>query len=273
MGLTSIQSIDEEAIEFIRKAEDDNIKQIFRGHACEAYKLIPSIDIRRGGENNSEEENFEKFKNSLKDEGYLQQELSHNDFRFLGLAQQYQAFPTRLLDWTDKILIALYFACEKKEFINEDGAIWLFPLPSNQDRLWLNDREERQTSPFEHDRFKIFICRPFIDDYEMMLPIAGHQLKFGNNRDEAQGSVMTLHPKLKNGEFRSLEDLNQKYGLQKFVVPKQCKEQLLKRLLGAYFISDGILFNGLSPSQLKSKMGWRKVTSKVLAQRSKNAIL
>ena len=49
-----------------------------------------------------------------------------NDWEWLVLGQHY-GVPTRLLDWTENPLVALYFACEQSETV--DGAVYLSDRP------------------------------------------------------------------------------------------------------------------------------------------------
>jgi len=128
---------------------------IFRGMSCKDYPLLPRIEWDKETHKVDEQENFNNFKKSLESQGYFKQDFIHNDFRTLGLAQHYERFPTRLLDWTSNILIALYFACRNKDKHNLDGAIWLFLLPSDPlDSIWLNPNEENGVSPFSFDEFR-----------------------------------------------------------------------------------------------------------------------
>ena len=114
MELYEIKNIDD-AVEVDNLIRTKNTTSIFRGHACEAYHLIPSIARSPGITDKKERSNLEEFKKILNNNGYFKQNLEHNDFRILGLTQHVQKFPTRLLDWTGSILIALYFVCEDKK--------------------------------------------------------------------------------------------------------------------------------------------------------------
>ena len=53
---------------------------------------------------------------------YILQYDTNNYIRWLELAQHY-GVPTRLLDWTENALIALYFACESNK--NCDAVVWM----------------------------------------------------------------------------------------------------------------------------------------------------
>lgn len=259
MEINEIKSVDE-AVKFNASILKTGVKYIFRGHSCEAFHLIPSIGRKSGKD--KERNNFEEFRKLLEKKGYFNQPLMHNDFRILGLAQHVQYFPTRLLDWTSNIFIALYFACENKERHGQDGAIWSFPLPNENDSIWLNPCEENTGSPFSFYEFKLFICGSFVDDFKLSLD--ENNIQFGHNRDMVQQSVMTLHPKKGDG-FKNLEDLSRQYNLKKILITKEYKKSMLDVLAEPpYWICKETLIEGESVQDLKSEEKWREIMARNL---------
>ena len=94
---------------------DNNKETWFRGQSDYSYKLVPSLF--RG--NYDEAAMYEEFIRRYPDHS-----KSHNNvFEWLTLMQHY-GLPTRLLDWTINLLVALYFCCNKDEKL--DGAIYTF---------------------------------------------------------------------------------------------------------------------------------------------------
>ncbi|MBF0523247.1 MAG: FRG domain-containing protein [Candidatus Omnitrophica bacterium] len=274
MSLKRIRNVNE-VVELYNSTTKEGSLFIFRGVSCEAYPLFPRIEWDEKANKAAEQGNFNDFKKSLENQGYFKQDFIHNDFRTLGLAQHYQRFPTRLLDWTSCILIALYFVCKNKKKHNQDGAIWCFPLPlDSNDSIWLTPREESVMSPFNLDQFKIFICGSFIDDFKMRLPKKDGRKAFGNSRDIKQQSIMTLHPKNKAGKFGNLEDLKQKYGLEKILVPKGCKKTILNDLSkDPWRITRNTLFYGVSARALKSKDILSDIVAKNLKVYDRRALI
>ncbi len=260
MKLTVIDNINT-VIQFDKYIRDVNLKHIFRGHSCVCYELIP--EIGRGSVQKVINENrcLAEFREDIKKNGYYQQSLEHNDFRISVLAQHYQQFPTRFLDWTSNILVALYFACCNLKKHDQDGAVWLFPAPDNNDEIWVNQFEEKIKSPFEFNKVKLFICSSFIDDCRMKLG----EVEFGNQRDDVQRSVMTLHPKSQNGEFDNLKGLISQYKIQKVIIPKESKMEILKSLSEEpYWINENTLFKGKSMQEEKSEKKWEEIQARML---------
>jgi hypothetical protein len=153
---------------------------IFRGQPCELgedgqeWKLLPAI-LRIPHIVNShvdllpfevyEKDLFEEFK--LMATSYLDNP-PNNDWAYLALARHH-GLPTRLLDWSKNPLVALYFAVENDNGI-QDSIVWCYLHQSVELRFHLNP------DPFEIDR--LYIYRP------------PHLI----SRIAVQSGIFTVHP-------------------------------------------------------------------------------
>jgi len=92
----------------------------WRGHASGGWSLLPSV-FRDGRDPMYESTIAHKFLTSAPSRHRSCPPMSDN-FAWLTLMQQYR-LPTRLLDWTEAPLTALYFAVT--EHPRDDGAVWI----------------------------------------------------------------------------------------------------------------------------------------------------
>ena len=94
---------------------------LYRGHADAEWELVPVIDrVPHGGISRSDHERlmFEEFRRRARP--FLDRPLLDN-WEFLALARHH-GLPTRLLDWTENPLAALFFAVEAP--VGTDSAVW-----------------------------------------------------------------------------------------------------------------------------------------------------
>lgn len=125
---------------------------LFRGQPSEKFELLPKIARQTSGDILlREQEILKEFKNkSIPHLGFNPK----NDWDWLALAQHY-GLPTRLLDWTDNPLAALWFCVSEgpTKDSNEkklNGTVWLFRI--FREFLADTDRE----NPFDEEGTKVF---------------------------------------------------------------------------------------------------------------------
>lgn len=112
-----------------------NSQFLFRGMENSSYSLLPSVfrkvKIKQSGgkiENykylalNEETDILKNFIQEASAYIYNLNSISQKFVRWIELAQHY-GVPTRLLDWSNNPLVALYFACESNS--QEEAIVWI----------------------------------------------------------------------------------------------------------------------------------------------------
>jgi len=208
-------------IEFLNEDISDYDEDVwFRGQSEYTWKLAPGL--MRFSQGISEGTLLTRFKQSA---SMLVNNSPKNDFDWLFLMQHY-GVPTRLLDWSESPLIALYFAVENFNKDDTDGALWLLkPIELNKIAN-ISTSEKNFIPSFDDDElnnYKVETLRS--NTRNKLAPIATIATR-NSNRIQAQLGVFTIH----HLDTRPIEDFCRSQELVKYKIPYDFKKSLRKEL-------------------------------------------
>jgi hypothetical protein len=225
-------------VEWTPKGVDWYLQPWFRGHGDAEWSLEPGWYRPRaqasgiGADYYSEGTLLEQFK--LRAPTYLNR-LPTTDWEWVFLMQHY-GLPTRLLDWTESSLIALYFAVRDNPG-DRDAAVWVLSP------WWLNRETFNEYALFPADDPRARGHAPCRPDEELRgeLPLAITPIR-GSERIAAQRGVFTIH----GTEQGSLDRLARRRGpegpcLRRLVIPGTSVDDIRQELAVAG-ISESIVF-------------------------------
>ncbi len=196
-------------------------RAIFRGVKNKDYVLISQIGRFFAGRPEIREIEEKKMFQLFKERSLPYLEFKpRNDWDWLALAQHH-GLPTRLLDWTNNALVALFFAIEDE--FECDAAVYV-----------LTDQETLSISS-ESDPFKYSKIAKFVPGWIMQRIIS-------------QLGVFTIHP--------HPEESFSPDNLEKLIIPQKLHREL-KKILDSYGINRATLFADLDG--LARYITWERV--------------
>lgn len=205
----------------------------FRGHSDEKWELTPSI-YRMNGKGAQEREMVRDF---MLNSNLKIKKGSDINLELLFL-MQHHGMPTRLLDWSESFLIALYFAV--MNFKNEsNSAVWaFFPWELNEVVLpnikGFNKGDRTVPSSFDK-RLSGYEINPIKLEREVKeeYPIAIRPVRT-SDRIVAQKGMFTIHGFKRNSLNSIVDELNgenqKQINLNKIIIAGEAKLNILKEL-------------------------------------------
>ena len=193
----------------------------FRGHTQAEWTLVPHVFRDKQGA--QQEQNM--CADFLLQAGTRHAAVPRFEDKpgWLSLMRHY-GLPTRLLDWTQSILVAAYFAvCNESE---TDSVIWaLNPCALNMKMV----KQDTILGPATPEVLNL-IHAAFHHEYKCVIPTIATSPAHVDMRMMLQQSVFTIH--CDDKPMEKLEGSEQ--FLHKFVIPRQRREEILKilRVLG-----------------------------------------
>lgn len=179
-------------IDVIRKQKKEYPGAIwYRGHSKLSWELLPSLFRKKN--KLSETSLLIRFKQSA---AMLTSKNFNNIFDWIFLMQHY-GVPTRLLDWSESPLTALYFAvAPHKETEKEDAAFWILKPNKLNLNACINDTDESDYIPsFDAEELKNYEIKSLRATRSELYPIATIATR-NNPRIQAQMGTFTIHHRL-----------------------------------------------------------------------------
>ena len=188
----------------------------FRGQSESRWGLAPGLLRLKNPP--SESSLLTRFKQSA---AMLTTINSNDNFDWLFIMQHY-GVPTRLLDWTESPLAALYFAVSDSMKDHKDGALWLLK-PTELNKIARIETTEKNYIPsFDDEELENYSVKSLSSTPKLQLaPIATIATR-NNTRIQAQLGVFTIH----HLDRRPIEKFCTKKEVIKYIIPKSAKPKI-----------------------------------------------
>ena len=194
----------------------------FRGQAVSEWKLEPTL--MRLNPQPPETHLLNRFKQNA---SLLIQDPPTGEFGWLFLMQHYRV-PTRLLDWSESPLVALYFAVDS--YYDKPGALWaLMPTKLNE-KSNFRPEYEHEVPSFEDVHLQNYLPATIAHEHKSKLfPMAAIAPR-NSPRMQAQQGVFTISHR----ENVLIEDIGaqgaERDYIWRYIIPPEAKEEVQRQL-------------------------------------------
>lgn len=193
----------------------------FRGHAIANWKL--ECTLARNGGMEAELPLIRRFKqNALP----LITNRPADEWEWLFL-MQHHGLPTRLLDWSESVLVSLYFAVndDGTDHEGKDGCIWALH-PNELNAISLRDETANQVLGLGDDKhFDDYLPSKIGAQVQTFQPLAATAVR-NNPRIQMQQGVFTVSHK----DLSGLDELANTSPLWRMIIPAESKSKFRAEL-------------------------------------------
>lgn len=195
----------------------------FRGHSLKDWKLVPSL-ARTADHLGKETQIIKRFIQLAVP--HLTEDAPRDDWEWIFLMQHHRV-PTRLLDWTESPLAALWFAtsCGDATNMGDDGAFWcLAPLSLNQEARFRGRLETELPGFGKDDELASYL--PDRQDRGLALnPVAATGPRT-SSRMAAQLGNFTISDRGSS----AIEEIGERKHVWRFIIPAAAKPTIAQEL-------------------------------------------
>jgi len=190
----------------------------FRGQSRSNWKLLPNyLRLKKPP---SELSLLTKFKQNAV---MLLDKSPKDNFDWLFLMQHY-GVPTRLLDWSESSLVALYFTVNEKKEHKKDGALWVLKPIELNIKANIDSDEPNYIPSFEDVFLENYSVEKLHQEKNTKLyPMATIATR-NNIRIQAQLGVFTISHRDKT----PIDEIGDSSHIKKYVIPSNKKKGYIK---------------------------------------------
>ncbi|MEJ7683062.1 MAG: FRG domain-containing protein [Segetibacter sp.] len=220
----------------LAKQGHSHLKIWICGHEDEKYKLQPGVyrDNFLPGANQEQRLKTEQHLSQdfrIYSSGLRESYLTNSQIYFL---QQHYGMPTRLLDWSNDPLAALFFAVNNETHDNKNGSIFImeaYQLTEHQNAQYIdkdkNKKDFRGIATGENPVFKsaLNVINSWLkpsDFPDFIIPVRSD---FFDKRTKTQRSCFTFHV-----PGKEMLNENHNHTLKEFLIPMKAKKEIRDEL-------------------------------------------
>ena len=191
----------------------------FRGHADGRWLLVPSLG-RKTGRVKAEAYLIKKFRQNAT---LLMNPVPTGEWDWLFI-MQHHGVPTRLLDWTESPLVALYFAVSEKP--KQDGALWcLLPTALNSHSK-IKPEYSSDIPSIDDPVITNYSPKTLVGEASSRLDPIAILAPRNTPRIQAQLGVFTIMHR----DATSVDSVGDKMHAWRYLIPKREKSKIMKEL-------------------------------------------
>jgi hypothetical protein len=211
-----------DVLKALKKQSSPNQLIWFRGQSVSTWNLVPSL-ARNANHLRAESALLKRFMQNAVP--HLER-LPVHEWEWMFMMQHHRA-PTRLLDWSEGPLAALYFAVSEDNYLKKDAAVWcLDPVALNSDEARIGFRSPNEIPAFGVDKVLNSYLPSQVEEAPNVMNAVAIVGQRNNSRMVAQLGVFTVNHR----DHKPLEEVGKAKHVWRWIIPAASKNDLRQEL-------------------------------------------